>query len=314
VSRSLQYIRPFDPWRQGSLCTCPFKYTVNPYTGCAHGCLYCYASSYIRNFFNPRPKKDFLKVAARDLSKIPPGSIINISSSSDPYQPLEAELKLTRALLEAIPGGYVVEVVTKSDLVARDADLLSRKASVVSLTVTTMDESLAARLEPRAPKPSRRIGTMETLSKAGVPVVLRLDPIVPGLNDDAESIRAVVEEAAQAGTRHVVTSVYKVKPDNVARVLSAFPDLEAKLRKLYWVEGERIHGYLYASRAYRVRVLKEVMKAAREHGLTFATCREGLLSPDPGVACDGTHLAAAGVTRAASSARKAASRASFRTR
>lgn len=310
MSESLQYIRPFDPWRQGSLCTCPFKYTVNPYTGCAHSCLYCYASSYIRDFFNPRPKKDFLRVAARDLSRIPPGSIINISSSSDPYQPLEAEAKLTRALLEVIPEGYVVEVVTKSDLVTRDTDVLSRRASLVSLTVTTVDESLAARLEPRAPKPSRRIGAMETLSRAGVPVVLRLDPLVPGLNDDAESVRAVLREAARAGARHVVTSVYKVKPDNVARVLSAFPDLEAKFRKLYWVEGERIHGYLYASREYRVKALKEVMKAAREHGLTFATCREGLLPPDPGVTCDGTHLAAAGVTRAASSARRAASRAS----
>lgn len=310
MGKSLQYIRPFDPWRQGSLCTCPFKYTVNPYTGCAHSCLYCYASSYIRDFFNPRPKKDFLRVAARDLSRIPPGSIVNISSSSDPYQPLEAELRLTRALLEAIPEIYMVEVVTKSDLVTRDTDLLSHRASVVSITVTTVDESLAARLEPRAPKPSRRISAMETLSGAGVPVVLRLDPLVPGLNDDAESIRAVVGEAAQAGARHVVTSVYKVKPDNVARVLSAFPDLEARFRKLYWAEGERIHGYLYASREYRVKVLKEVMRAAREHGLTFATCREGLLPPDPGVACDGTHLAAAGVTRAASSTRRAASQAS----
>ena len=310
MSRSLQYIRPFDPWRQGSLCTCPFKYTVNPYTGCAHGCLYCYASSYIRDFFNPRPKKDFLRAAARDLSRIPPGSIINISSSSDPYQPLEAEMGLTRALLEMIPESYVIEIVTKSDIVTRDADLLSRRASVVSLTVTTMDESLAARLEPRAPKPSRRVSAMETLSRAGIPVVLRLDPLVPGLNDDPESIRAVVREAARAGARHVVTSVYKVKPDNVARVLSAFPDLEARFRKLYWEEGERIHGYLYASREYRARALKEVLRAARGYGLTFATCREGLLPPDPGVSCDGTHLAARAATQAASSARTAASRAS----
>ncbi|MEM2823473.1 MAG: radical SAM protein, partial [Thermofilaceae archaeon] len=98
----MSYLKPFDPWRATSLCTCPFKYTVNPYTGCAHGCLYCYASSYIRRFFEPRPKADFIKVVARDLRRVPAGSLINISSSSDPYGPLEAEYGYTRSLLELI--------------------------------------------------------------------------------------------------------------------------------------------------------------------------------------------------------------------
>lgn len=292
MTRSLRYIRPFDPWRATSLCTCPFKYTVNPYTGCAHGCLYCYASSYIRKFFEPRPKPDLLKRAAEDMRWVPPGSIINISSSSDPYQPLELEYGYTRKLLELAAGRYVIEIVTKSDLVARDVELLARGPSVVSLTITTVDEALAARLEPRAPPPSRRLKAAEKLSESGIPVVLRLDPLVPGLNDALEAVKEVLEAAAAAGARHVVSSTFKARPDSLRRLSEAFPDLIPKLRDLYVEGGERIHGYLYAHPAYRYRVLARVREIARKLGLTFAPCREGLPGlADPGASCDGTHLA-----------------------
>ena len=285
------YVRPFDPWRGNSLCTCPFKYTVNPYTGCGHRCLYCYASSYIRRFFEPRPKRNFVKIAARDLRRIPEGSIINVSSSSDPYQPLELEYGFTRRLIEMAAGRYLLEIVTKSDAVARDRDLLARGPSIVSITVTTLDRSLSARLEPGAPAPERRLRTIESLSQAGVPVVLRLDPLIPGLNDAREQVREVVEAAAAAGARHVVSSVYKVKPDNLRRVIEAFPEIIPRIRELYMEKGRRVRGCLYADGRYRLKVLKTVMKEARRAGLTFSACREGFpwLS-DPGVTCDGTHL------------------------
>ncbi len=291
----LYVVRPFDPWRRGSLCTCPFKYTVNPYTGCGHRCLYCYASSYIRDFFHPRPKERLLERVARDLAHIPPGSIINVSSSSDPYTPPEDRLMLTRRLLGLLSKRHVVEVVTKSSLVARDVDILSKARSVVSITVTTMDKGLARRLEPGAPPPQERIRAMSVLSGSGVPVVLRLDPILPGLTDDRRSIREVLEAASLAGARHVVSSIYKVKPDNLARIIREFPDLESKYRRLYFEEGERIHGYRYAPRDYRLRTLRIVREEAHRLGLTFATCREGLVFlHDEGVNCDGTHLAIGG--------------------
>ncbi len=288
----LYVVRPFDPWRRGSLCTCPFKYTVNPYTGCGHRCLYCYASSYIRDFFNPRPKERLLERAARDLARIPPGSIVNVSSSSDPYTPPEEKLGLTRRLLELLAGKFVVEIVTKSSLVARDVDLLSKARSVVSVTITTLDASLAGRLEPGAPPPRERLRAMEKLSAAGVPVVLRLDPILPWLTDTWENIWGVVEAAAEAGAKHVVSSVYKAKPDNLARLLREFPDLADRYRELYLRRGSRIHGYWYAPTQYRRRVLGMAREAAHRMGLTFATCREGDAGHiDPGVNCDGTHLA-----------------------
>lgn len=288
------YIRPFDPWRKGSLCTCPFKYTVNPYTGCGHACLYCYASSYIRRFFQPRPKESLLRQSFNDLKRLPPFSIINISSSSDPYQPCELKYQHTRQLLEVIAGKHIVEVVTKSDLVVRDIDLLKRGFSVVSITLTTLDENLAARLEPGAPPPKHRIDAMGKLSRAGVPVVLRLDPLIPGLTDSLDSIKEVIEGAAASGASHVVSSIYKVKPDNLRRVIEVFPEIVPRIRELYFKRGERIHGYLYSDRSYRLKTLKVVKEEAYRHGLTFASCREGFPEfSDPGVSCDGTHLASA---------------------
>lgn len=286
------YVRPFDPWRVTSLCTCPFKYTVNPYTGCSHGCLYCYASSYIKRFFEPRPKADFLRVVSRDLRRIPPGSIINVSSSSDPYEPLELKYGYTRSLLDMIAGKYVVEIVTKSDTVSRDADLLMKGSSVVSMTITTLDRSLAAKLEPRSPPPERRLEAIRKLSELGIPVVVRLDPLIPGLNDSLDSVKGVLEAAATAGVKHVVCSTYKLKPDNLKRMVNEFPELIPTLRELYLSKGEKIHGYLYASPSYRLRSLTVVRDQAHKLGLTFAPCREGFPQLiDEKVSCDGTHLA-----------------------
>ncbi len=286
------YVRPFDPWRKTSLCTCPFKYSVNPYTGCFHGCLYCYASSYIKDFFNPRPKEDFLRRVQRDLEKIKEGSIINISSSSDPYQPLEEKYRYTRHLLEMLKDRFIIEIVTKSDLVTRDVDVLSSSRSLVSITVTTLDSGIARLLEPRAPPPKRRVEAIERLTEAGVPVVVRLDPLIPGLNDDIENIIEVLEAVSLAGANHIVSSTYKVKPDNLGRLSKVFPEVIPRVKELYLEKGQKIHGYIYASRSYRAEILKLVKVEAEKRGMTFATCREGLSNLNtPGVSCDGTHLA-----------------------
>ena len=288
---SLQVIRPFDPWRTGSLCTCPFKYTVNPYTGCGHRCIYCYITAYIKDAFNPRPKRDLIARAERDLRRIPKGSIINVSSSSDPYTPPEDRLMLTRRLLAILVKDYILEIVTKSSLVVRDLDIISKGKSLVQMTITTMDLKVAERLEPNAPKPIERIKALKAVGGAGVPTVLRLDPILPGLNDNIDSIRRVIEEAVGAGVKHVVTSTYKAKPDSLRRVLAMFPELRDKYKTLYIEEGERIHGALYLPRKIRRRILKTVREIAHEYGLTFATCREGFPElHDRDVTCNGVHL------------------------
>jgi len=284
-------IRPFDPWKNTSLCTCPFKYTVNPYTGCAHSCLYCYASSYVRNFFNPRKKDRLLEHIVKDIRRLPKNSIINISSSSDPYIPLEKDLMLTRKVIEKLIGSYTVEIVTKSDLVTRDIDLLNKGKSVVSITITTLNEELAETLEPKAPSPLKRVKAVAELSAKGVPVVVRLDPIIPFVTDNDKNIVEIVDAVADAGAKHIVSSTYKVKWDNFNRMVSRFPNLSKNFRELYFGFGEKIHGAYYAPKDYRERVLSKVREKVKGKGLTFSVCREGLPHlNDENVSCDGTSL------------------------
>ena len=168
-------ISRFDPWRSG-LCTCPPKLTFNPYSGCDHACVYCYASSYVPDFKNCRPKKDLIKNLRREASKLN-GQIVSMRNSSDPYPCLEAEAGLTRECLKVLSEQNCrIQIVTKSDLVVRDVDMLSRVSSTVALTVTTDDDGLAKIIEPNAPLPSKRLKAVEQLVEKGVPVSRTVRP------------------------------------------------------------------------------------------------------------------------------------------
>lgn len=115
----------------------PKKYSLNPYTGCGHRCIYCYAT-YIPNFFQPRRKKNLVERIENDLERIPSESIISLSNSSDPYTPMDEEHQDTRDCLETMKGYNLgILLVTKSDLVLRDIDLLRNLKSAVTLTITT---------------------------------------------------------------------------------------------------------------------------------------------------------------------------------
>lgn len=279
-------LKPFDPWKN-SLCTCPSKLSLNPYTGCSHGCLYCYASSYIPRFSEPRPKKDLLRQLERDVSKTAPGTLITLSGSTDPYQPIEEDLRLTNGSLQILmPRRMAVQVVTKSDMVCRDIDLLSIMRSVINITITTLDASLSRRLEPGAPVPGKRLQTVSRLRDNGIPVSVRIDPIIPGINDS--EIQDIVSEAYNAGAQHITSSTYKAKPDSMKRLYAAFP-IEAEALKELFEMGERIEGSLYLPKELRQRIMHDLEIAAAREGLTFAACREGL-KKQRNVSCDGSHL------------------------
>ena len=290
---TLSVVRPFDPWRN-PLCTCPPKYGLNPYTGCGHGCLYCYITSYIPNAFNPRPKERLMELVRRDLEKIPRGAVVALSNSSDPYTPPEAQLGLTRKVLEVLlERGYRVLITTKSPLVLRDLDILAkhRERVAVQITITTLREELAERLEPRAPRPRGRLDAVKKLAEAGIKVTVRLDPLIPYLNDDEENIEEVASSAAAAGAIHLVASTYKAMRDNFARLAKAFPDKAPLWRELYFEKGQFFHGQWYAPADYRRRVLAAAAEAARRHGLQFSICREDFFELNtPGAYCDGSHL------------------------
>ena len=279
-------LRPFDPWESPS-CTCPAKLSLNPYTGCQHGCLYCYATSYIPRFWECRPKADLQRRLAREAARVEPGALVAMSNSSDPYPPLEKDLRLTRRCLQVLKeNDLLVQVVTKSHLVARDADLLCRMQAVVAITVTTLCESLSRRLEPGAPLPEARLDALRALREAGVAVSARIDPIIPGINDS--EIEDLVTAVARAGAMHITSSTYKARPDSLRRICSAFPEEGRRLIALF--SGERrTAGGLRLPGDMRAGLMGRVKEIAIREGATFASCREDLV-PMPYVNCDGSHL------------------------
>lgn len=284
----MDVIREFDPWKD-PLCTCPKKLTFNPYTGCPHACLYCYITSFIPRAFECRPKKNLPKRIERDLLKVDRNLVISMSNSSDPYPPVEKKMRLTRSCLELFAKrGTLIQVITKSDIVARDADLLSKMKSVVSFTITTLDKSLSSKLEPLAPEPERRLKAMKELSKAGVPVILRLDPVVPFLNDS--QVEEIIEAASSSGAVHVTSSTFKPRNDSWKRMRSVFPEICSRLYTLYFKLGMHHHNSWYLPKELRIELMMRVRKACEENELTFSTCREGLEGLNTSKTCDGSHL------------------------
>jgi DNA repair photolyase len=189
-----------------------FRFSLNPYRGCEHGCIYCYARP-THEYLSFNAGLDFerrimVKHDAPDLLRqtfLSPRwhpEVIALSGNTDCYQPVERQLQLTRRCLEVFYDfRNPVGIVTKSALVARDADVLAdlarHGAAHVLVSVTSLDGELARRMEPRTARPDRRIEAIRTLSAAGVPVGVMVAPVIPGLND--EEIPRILQAAAQAG-------------------------------------------------------------------------------------------------------------------
>jgi DNA repair photolyase len=192
-----------------------FDRSINPYRGCEHGCVYCFARP-THAYLGLSPGLDFEsklfmkpnapELLERELSA--PGyvpKVIAIGTNTDPYQPIERRYKIMRRILEVLDGaGHPVGIVTKSALVLRDVDILARMAKrdlvKVALSVTTLDANLARTMEPRAATPQRRLDTLRQLVKAGVPATVMVAPVIPALNDD--EIERILEAVAAAGVRH----------------------------------------------------------------------------------------------------------------
>ena len=278
-------ISRFDPWRSG-LCTCPPKLTFNPYTGCDHQCIYCYASSYISSFSDCRPKKDLLAVLKREAVRLN-GETISIANSSDPYPRAEATSGLTRRCLEILAeSNCKIQIITKSNIVVRDDDLLSKVPSTVALTITTDDDNLAKLIEPHAPSPSQRFRAAQDLIKKGIPVSVRIDPIIPSVNDQPQKL---ISALASVGVKHLTCSTYKAKPDNWMRLAQAMPKVAENLKPLYFQQGEKIGGNTLLPKEFRFKLLKSVRDLAVANNMKFGVCREGL--PELNTApCDGSWL------------------------
>jgi DNA repair photolyase len=192
----------------------PFDRSINPYKGCEHGCIYCYARP-THAYLNLSPGLDFetkifskpdaarlLRQELRRPGYVP--DVLVLGGNTDPYQPAERELGITRSVLEVLQEHrHPLGIITKSAGVLRDLDILSEMGRAglarVFLSVTTLDPELARTMEPRAAAPARRLRALAELSAAGVPVGVMAAPIVPGIND--KELEAILEAAAAAGAR-----------------------------------------------------------------------------------------------------------------
>ena len=189
-----------------------FDQSINPYRGCEHGCIYCYARpSHAWLGLSPGldfetrlfVKSDAPALLARELGR--PGyrcRVVLLGANTDPYQPIERKFRITRRILEVLSAHeHPVSVITKSDLVLRDTDILASMAerglASVGVSVTTLDGALARALEPRAPGPGKRLEAIRRLSAAGVPVAVMAAPMIPCLND--AELEGILEAASGAG-------------------------------------------------------------------------------------------------------------------
>ncbi|MES2979838.1 MAG: PA0069 family radical SAM protein [Pseudomonadota bacterium] len=245
-----------------------FDYSVNPYRGCEHGCIYCYARP-THSYLNLSPGLDFETrlIAKRNIAQILRTELgrksyvpklINIGSATDCYQPVERELKLTRSLIELmLDTRHPFSLVTKSSGVERDLDLLAplaaSKLAAVYITITSLDGELARKLEPRAAAPYRRLKTIRALAERGVPVGVSLAPHIPFVTDDMEQ---VLEAAWDAGARsafyHVLRLPWEVSP---------------LFRQ--WLE---LH---YPQRADRIMSRVQEMRGGKDYDSNFATRMKG---------------------------------------
>ena len=200
-----------------------FDLSINPYRGCEHGCIYCYARP-SHSYLNLSPGLDFetrivAKVNAAERLRealsarsYTPGQL-NIGSVTDAYQPAERRLRITRSLIEVLAEAqHPFSIITKSSLVERDIDLIApmaaQRLAAVYVSITTLDAELARKLEPRAASPQRRLRTIETLARAGIPVGVSVSPIIPFLNEP--ELEHILEAARNAGASSAFSIVLRL--------------------------------------------------------------------------------------------------------
>ncbi|MEM2896847.1 MAG: radical SAM protein [Candidatus Bathyarchaeia archaeon] len=243
-------------------------YSLNPYFGCEHGCLYCYVPSVFRSeelasnwgkFV--RAKMNILEVLKKELMKSPKG-VIGVSTVTDPYQPLEKKLQLTRECLKLLSKHRLtVSIQTKSMLVLRDLDVLNPSNFDVGITITTMEDWLAKEIEPEAPSPSCRAKTLEELSQKNIPTWIFFGPIIPRINDREENIEKIVMLAKRTNSELLYDRL-NLK-SFVMRRLEPFleresPELIEELPKL-----------LASNSGYFKRIERLIEKACKKYGVKF---------------------------------------------
>ena len=268
----------------------PFDRSINPYRGCEHGCVYCFARP-THAFLGLSPGLDFesrlfykpdaAALLEKELRK--PSykcDVMAMGTNTDPYQPIERDLKLTRRILEVLAAhNHPVGIVTKSSLIARDIDILApmaeKKLAQVCLSVTTLDRDLSRRMEPRAPTPQRRLDTIRALNDAGIPCGVMAAPMIPVLTDpELESILAAAKDAGAHMAGYVLLRLPLEIKDLFREWLDAHAPLKADhvMNAVKTAGGGQIYDPTFGVRqrgtgVYADLLLQRFEKACRRLGL-----------------------------------------------
>ena len=264
----------------------PFTWTVNPYRGCEFACKYCYAR-YTHEFMEMRDGVEFEQkiyvkqhtadLLRRDLRRVKRGESIALGTATDPYQPAERRYEVTRGILEEFVrhGGLELGIVTKSNLIVRDLDLLREvsRNNVLSvhITVTTLNVELARILEPRAPRPDLRMEAVREISEAGINVGMSCSPVLPGITDSPADLEALVREAAAAGARHIFANPLFLKPCSAAVFL---PFLEKHFPHLVDNYRRRYQDRAFLPPSYGKRISQLIARLRQKYGIKRADPRE----------------------------------------
>ena len=267
----------------------PFEWTINPYRGCEFACKYCYARythEYMELDGGEFDKKIFVKqeaaaLLARDVnqkysykskaSDYTQAEHIAIGTATDPYQPAEKEYGVTRACLEELAkrDGLSISVITKSDQIVRDIDILkviaAKSALSLNITITTLKPRLARLLEPRAPRPDLRLEAVRKLREAGLNVGVSASPLVPGITDGDGELESLAEAAKLAGAQWFFSGVLFLMPASAKTFLpflgTRFPKLAKQYNQWYAKNG-------YAPEEYRKKASERVLRIRQKYGFS----------------------------------------------
>src|SRR6266576_6784169 len=257
----------------------PFTWAINPYRGCEFACKYCYAR-YTHEFMELRDGVDFerkifvkqhaAELLRRELRRVKSGESIAIGTATDPYQPAERRFEVTLAILEELArhSGLEIVIVSKSNMVVRDVEVLRRVAEsiqlYVNLTVTTVNTELARILEPRAPRPDLRLEAVRQLNLAGVSAGVICAPVLPGITDAPSDLEALVQAAANAGAKAIFANPLFLKPCSASVFL---PFLEKEFPHLVASYRERYEQRAFLPPAYGKRLSHLMARLRAKHGI-----------------------------------------------
>ena len=270
-----------------------FRWSLNPYMGCAHRCAFCYVRGFERRADRPsddrygssvRVKVNVVQVLRSELTRRGwRRELVAIGAATDPYQPAEGRYRLTRGCVAALAEGSTpFSIITRGPLIIRDVDVLAdaaRRVDVaVSVSVATLDESVASRLEPGVAPPRQRLRAIRILTDAGIAAGVALAPVLPGLTDAPRDMAAVLNAAREAGATHAWSNVLNLRPGTREHFLGVlereWPAELDRYRRLFPAGGS---GYLAPT---DVDPIERRISAVR-HGARIADRRRIVLSPPP---------------------------------